>query len=1710
MATSPASSGPAGSQFEAQVGAHYLLSMLVGTEPRGLPGTTIARVKFQRAAEGHPLDDVIVEARDYRGQPAVLEIQVKRTITFTAGDTVFRDAVAQIADATRRPDFWIRRHHLAIATSRSSRKIDGAYQDVLTWARQIGDAATFTARINRPGSANEDMRTFVRTFASRLAEAGAANDDETVWKLLRRLQILVFDFTAPGSASAELALERATRVLHPDDMGRAGSLWTDLEALAIDVAASGGDRTKDELGEHLRQKTFRLTGDRRYATARAALAEASRHALADIRDRVGTVLLTRHERTTAVHTALDSGRYLEIRGDAGVGKSGLLKHVAEQISAEGQVFVLSPGRVTPGGWTAMKSVLGFDGSAHELLSDLAGDGGVILFLDNLDFFSEAERTTVVDIVREASGVPGLAVVATARRNFGTEEPNWLPSEALAALGRTEPIVIGDLSDAEVDELRNAAPQLVPILDDAHPARDVIRNLFRLSRLAIRPESDPVPRTECDMAAQWWQTADGNIDAEHRVRARLLRALAVQVIEHGEPLDVRDQPPGAVDALVSSESLRDLSDDHVAYRHDVLREWAIANLLHAESATIDHLPLDRPAPAALSRGLELAARMAIERVPDSTHWQLLLDRLSRDGVHGSWRRAVLLALVRSEIAGELLARASGYLFANRASVLRELIRTLMAVDVEPASRFFAAFGIDASGIPASITVPNNASWRRLIGWLLSLGQSLPPAAIPSVVDLYTGWSTGMFGRDPLTPILVERLYRWLTELEISLHPNNFSDRREPFNGEIEYDRMHSLESDVRTGFLMFCNRAPQLAVQYLEALKQRRHGERIVAGILKFRGSLAQAAPAELAELTADALIPKPRSRDSHESRDLDGPFDYLDHEFFPASPSQGPFLDLLTHAPEQGKSLIHQLVNHTISFYSHGQDHGDDAITIPLTDGARPFPWQRTYVWSREGSSHNSVTSALMALEAWAHRRIEAGEGFESILADVLGPPNSCAAFLLVAVDLILSHWPASREAAVPFVACPELLYLDRERHTHDNFDYPDLFGFKALQKEPAGAISLEALKKRPSRRVMLDRLLDHYAVGRPEEQRQRVEALLRDAVSRLGAYTAKSTLRDPAFMAAHALNRIDPANHSERTVTLQDGTQRTGSLYESPPTERDHFAALQSDVPDRLADTNMQAALGNVLDDASKSSAKLAAVAAAWGQSPVATTKKQGADDDWMREQAVFAAALVVMRDGDAELRRRHATWARDLFAQALQSKDDPVHRVRAGLRFNPIAMAFAGMIHSLREQCTPVDVRALLEIAARNNPAAAHGLGAATAVLASVDDRLPRAILRCAFTASIQLTRKWDRTEEAAAVLSAEYRQRVSAAVDAEMRWLAGERGEPTWPPFPSKTPRRRRRIRLPGGPTPQENTEPKPTRPGEYADEQAAALWLRQIFDLTSDATRSWLRDIARTYASWTAEANGSGLAAHDDVDDPPREWNDAYFGLVARCLPGLTQPEAEALSVTAIAALPDESFFDLTTDFLRAVDAVYFNDGGLAEPIAVGIRSALASRIMASHGWQRLRDNRSSSIEWHIGPAIAVLFFNNYSFIPPPTCYLYAKGVDQIDGFLPTLTRLIASGPSLFVALVTLNLMEVSTKPAHLPFVVAAAKVWLDHYSDDSTFWVDHGIGSRVCLWVEKVHKQAPELLENSQPIRRGIDGLLAALVTLGVADARRLEEDLSRT
>jgi hypothetical protein len=102
------------------------------------------------------------------------------------------------------------------------------------------------------------MRTFVQMLRDDLRDAGAPHDDETVWKTLARLQILIFDFTNNGSATEELARDRAVHVLPPEDRAKAASLWSTLTDLALEVAANGGDRDRARLIADLQAKDFRL------------------------------------------------------------------------------------------------------------------------------------------------------------------------------------------------------------------------------------------------------------------------------------------------------------------------------------------------------------------------------------------------------------------------------------------------------------------------------------------------------------------------------------------------------------------------------------------------------------------------------------------------------------------------------------------------------------------------------------------------------------------------------------------------------------------------------------------------------------------------------------------------------------------------------------------------------------------------------------------------------------------------------------------------------------------------------------------------------------------------------------------------------------------------------------------------------------------------------------------------------------------------------------------------------------------------------------------------------------------------------------------------------------------------------------------------------------------------------------------------------------
>lgn len=1706
-ATSPAATGPAGPLFEGQVGAYYLLSMLAGGEPRGLPGTTVTQIEFQRASD-RPLDDVIVHATDGHGKQAVLEIQVKRTIDFTASDLVFRALVAQVAKAAAKAEFDAHRYELAVATERTSTKIERSYQEVLSWARELGTAETFFRRLKQKRLANSDMRKFVENFRANLKLADAPHDDAAVWRILRRFQILVFDFNQEGSSTEILVRDRCGRLLAPKEASRANAFWQTLITLALESAAKGGEKTPAQAREMLANEYhYDFAGDRQLANARAALQEASLGALQDISGLVGSVHIDRSAHIASAYASLDTGRYVEIRGASGVGKSAVLKHIAEQISLEARVVVLSPARTLPHGWVSLRSTLGCTVSARDFLSDLAGDGGAVLFIDGVDIFEdEDKKTTVRDLVRAAASVTNFSVVVTARSGFGKDEPSWLPKDALDALGRAPAVLIDGLNADEIEQLSEADPSLAFLLADRHPAREVTRNLFRLARLVGRDTETPVPASEAAMAQQWWITGDGG-ETGRRERTRLLRTLAEQSLKSSGPFDTRSESSEAVQSLVKSATLREQKPERAVFHHDVLHDWAIGCLLHDEPAFLDQLPLTRPAPETLVRGVEIAARLAIETSADDTQWAALLDRLSKAGIHGSWRRAVLLALVRSEIGLPVLDRASKSLFADDGKMLKELLRVTFAVDSEPGSKAYSAIGIELPSLPTDFFIPAAPSWLRLILWTHARMKEIPNEVIPDLADFYSRWFVAMFGQDAITPYLLGHLHEWLVEVESALHPDHFTGLRRPFGIAMSLESERELEASLRLNFLAFCRHVPALAEQYLRSVATRRPGDHIADEIMKFRGTAAQAAPAALADLTLRTLIPVEDDEDLGSSRREHGPFGFGDTSYYPASPNQGPMLELLTNAPEQGLRVVRELIAHAVRHYAGDRDPGANTIAIKFPEGERTFPWRDCYNWSHGGGHYSPIaTSALMALEAWGHKRIEDGEAPETVLADILGLGAVPTAFLMVAVDLLISHWPKTVSAALPFLASPELLSIDRERYAQDI----PLFR-EPPAGDPRGMSSIESLQRRPSRRRSLDELIGRYVCGESPLLPQ-LRAALSEAAARVGAPgDGDDSMRSDRFAAYHAVNLADPENWKPVSFDRGDGTLVAGFQYQMPAAEEALTAPAQARLAAKNTESEMRLSLPLALQDSAKSTPEFLSRAATWAQSVNLKVKDSDEDEDiferedW-RIRARVTAATLIMRDGDDAMRTQHQAWAQRVLTEALASQNDP-YRSHPQLPYNTVAIASVGQISIVRRAPTEEGFRSLLEVAARSDQAMLPAFSAELSTLQKIDARLPRAVMRIGFASCIHALHDYDESEEANNLRVQAHRERVLASIERELAWQRGTASEPKWPVFPNDPPRRRRNRRI--GMTAAE-WEEEHARPKDVVASGDAAKWIQSALPLLGKDTMGWFRALVDAYAEWTSIENGAGQGDDIEISRSPLEWNMTYFDLVPRTLIGMPADEIDRGVLQRVLTFPEESFFDTAAVLIRTLDELYFNGGVIEGDEALRLRMLLFNELHQRRGWRRVVERKSTSMEMHLARAVSAMFLHNESW-SGGKCYLYPRGADSLKTFLPLLSRIcVEAAQSQYIALQFLDLMELKSDAENLGHLVGTASAWMATYPDDTSFWIDYGVGRRICAWLAEAMNADPGAFAAPTCPSAEIDRLLDSLTRLGVAAARQVEETFART
>lgn len=1719
VSVSPAATGPDGALFEGEVGAQYLLPLLAGGEARGLPGVVVTQVAFQRGGFGHPMDDVIVTGVDSTGQPATLEIQAKRTVTFSAGDQVFRDVVSQAVRCAAKPEFASSRYQVAVAVARTTTKIEFYCQEVLVWARRLGSAAAFFAHLARPGFAHQEMRDFVTSFRANMRLAGGTYDDAAVWRLLARFQILPFDFGQPGSTWQLLARDRCAGLLAPDSAALAAALWDTLVHTALRFDAGAGELTRPSLQNLLTGEAgYRLAGDRRLRAARRILAEMSAGALAEIATEVRGVRLDRGARVDSAISALQQGRFLDIRGAGGVGKSGVLKDLAERVSVESCSVVLAPNRVRGGGWSELRLLLGCDATAVEFLTDLAGDGGSTIFIDSVDrFVDPAQRATVVDLIRAAAEVPTCKVVTTARLDFDDEARSWLPAASIAKLGIAPPLIVEELDETEVAQLEGADPPLAALLRVSQGAH-LVRNLYRLSRLSRGSDGTAIerlPASEAQMAHQWWTTGDGG-PAGRRERRRLLRALATHFLQASSPMDATSQSAEPIEALIGSDSVHEGSSiDRITFAHDVLLDWAVGCLIVDEPACLESLPLQSPAPAALVRGLEIAARLHAELSVDGASWLALLQRVDGAQSHGSWRRAVLLALPRSELASDLFDRCARELTSGEAELFADIVRAAIALDSQPAAPLWQAVGADVSKLSSDFVAPRGATWLNIIGWSLRRGADLPKATIPHLVDLYARWTQSLGGVDPVSPLLVRLLYSWLVEVEEAVHPRTWKERRNPFGLSISLARETDLEDALRTAFLMSCRLCPAETEAYLRRVAGHHMRHVLFRPMLKFRGSAAQAAPAALADLFLGALTEedpdKGRTRDTSLYRQWD-----LD--FMPPSPVQGPYLELLRASPDDGLRLVRGVVAHAVTKRARGMVPGANAISIPLPDGARSFPWIQSYLWSRGDESY-IVGSALMALEAWSHERIESGDSVDHVLEDLLGPPGSCAAYLLVAIDTLLSHWPTSRPALWPFASSAEMLALDRQRWSQD-YMMQGRGPFAQTSDDAAGAAASRGLRERPSRGGPLDGVLDDYGWNGPSATRDAMKRALEADASRLGPPDPLSAgFANARFAATSALNRLDPSNYAQVGV---DSDGKPAVQYVAPESETSLLGAKQRQASESSADLATRGQLAQAIEARETCSAELLEKALTWDSSCDSGSSPNRPSDDreWMERTRLIVAALI-LRDGSPEMQKANRSWARDRLLAVLGRKPDRPGFAQK-LPFNNAGIAGVGLLALVRHSTDSEELRRLLLLTTRRDAGIVSILRLDWVAKRYVRPELARSMVRLGMVSAIYAVAGDDERGMGLDLGAEDYstrrrrldeqrkhaeEARLSVAVEDELEWIEGRAMEPSWPQFPDpRAPKTRATIRL--------DRTPPPVRPHAKTvrrfgvDESAASEWLTLACDLWCVEQGALVRDLLRHYWNWTASANGVGCSDDEEPGERTTDWNRAYFAAALFVAVRGGASDVDALLLDPVAKLPDDPFLVVTESLLLSLDRMWLESGAVSEPIALRVRSHLLQRLKATVAWGRLVSQASDSTEVHLVGALASTYFSQRVLGGSPRCYLNPIGLGRISNFLPTLAQLtVDAGGSTFAALSFLSVLEVDPHPSQLAVVVRAVEAWGKSRGSDAGFWVNFGVGRRACVWVEKalLDKPADRALLEAEDLSTLIDNL----VRHGIPLAKQLEDRITQ-
>jgi hypothetical protein len=752
-----------------------------------------------------------------------------------------------------------------------------------------------------------------------------------------------------------------------------------------------------------------------------------------------------------------------------------------------------------------------------------------------------------------------------------------------------------------------------------------------------------------------------------------------------------------------------------------------------------------------------------------------------------------------------------------------------------------------------------------------------------------------------------------------------------------------------------------------------------------------------------------------------------------------------------------------------------------------------------------TVASALMALEAWGHKQIEAGVPFKAVMDDVLGPDGSSAAFLCVAVDLALSHWDVAKGDAWPLAASPKLLQFDDMRYSQDTSGLGRFFTREAEPKY--WRVKVADLTGRPSRRSCLIEQIGSLALFGPPEILAGLASCLeatRQSLKGKQLPDDEDRIHGLRATAERAVRMADRQNWVPRRARLTDG--REIDAFQFAPSKNDIEAVnvARTEVEGNMAETSIRWTLQRALSEPSTSTPQIVAAGIQWAKGDPPPTDDQENDhwhQEW-RERAVVMAAALAARDYEGEDRHNIEEWCRPILDRAAAWRTDDIGALHtAEIYSNRAAIAVLGLAALYRRNPTHNALNLLFRLATRRDLAVLVAIAMQLNKVSETDARLPRSFVRIALAAAVRPHRSENEAEHRQCQRN--HSRRVANAIRAERQWLDGQRANPRWPKLPTWPSRKQRTFRI-GPPLREEVVPARSTKPSTfYVDEHVIGALVSGVSVLVREMP-AWVLDLADYLLRWTVKSNNGPPDEQDghDRENRPYHWNAHLFDFIGRLCSFIAFEDSCARYLEPMTSLHETAFHDALPAFLNGIDqATPVNAEGEVPPVAV--RRLFVEHLIRGRRWQYWSQEKSLTAEIHLGHALCAMFFHTSRMgVAEPRAYVPDRW-QLLPICMPIFDSLVAAAPlSGYVADLFMKIVETSpTGPLH---VVKAAGIWAEAWGIDPEYWDERRFGNRICSWLNDVMINDPTaegyLAGLKDPLIQGLD----VMIRSGCTNAHGLE------